>query len=257
MDRARQTSFALALLFALRCASAQSFDVATIKPTPQDWQGGRYLRMTGPRQFVATNYTPRVLVAAAYSLNPRAVEGGPAWMDAEHFDIAAVTPGEAQPTLDQQLAMVRALLADRFQLTFHREPKELPVYVLSLAKNGSKLKETLAPPTEQPDIVSRIAPGEVRLPARNASMPQFAAVLQRSVFDRPVLDQTGLTGRYDFDLEWTPEETQFDGLRRETPESTKPTLFAAMQEQLGLKLEATRALVSVISIDRIERPSEN
>ena len=213
--------------------------------------------MTGPQRFVATNYTPRVLIAAAYNLNPRAVEGGPAWLDSEHFDTVAATTGEVQPTHDQQLAMVRALLADRFKLGFHREEKELSVYVLGLAKSGSKLKESATPVSDQPDIVSRVTPGEVRLPARNATMPQFVAVLQRSVFDRPVLDQTGPTGRYDFDLEWTPDETQFDGLRRATPESTKPTLFTAMQEQLGLRLEATRALVSVIAIDRIERPSEN
>ncbi len=248
----------LITLFSTACMlSAQSFEVATVKPTPEDWQGGRYLRMTGPQRFVATNYTPRVLIATAYSLNPRAVEGGPAWMDSEHFNTVAATPGEAQPTLDQQLSMVRGLLADRFKLAFHRVDREMPVYVLSLAKGGSKLQETSARLAEQPDIVSRIGPDEVRLPARNATMQQFAAVLQRSVFDRPMLDQTGLTGRYDFDLEWTPDETQFDGLRRALQESTEPTLFTALQEQLGLKLESTRALVSVIAIDRIERPSEN
>ena len=88
-------------------------------------------------------------------------------------------------------------------------------------------------------------------------MAQFASVMQRSIFDRPVVDKTGLAGRYDFDLEWTPDETQFDGQRQETLESTKPGLFAAIQKQLGLRLEAAKGIVQALAIDRIERPSEN
>ncbi len=248
---------AIVFLVSAVSLSAQAFDVATIKPTPPDWQAGRYIRMNGSKRFEATNYTPRVLIAAAYRLNPNAVQGGPAWMDSESFDTVAVTPGEVPPTLDQQLSMVQSLLADRFKLAFHREERELPVYVLSLAKSGAKLKDSDAPPASDPEILNHIMPGEVRIPARNATMPQFTAVLQRSVFDRPVLDRTGLTGRYDFDLEWTPDESQFDGRWRGTAESTKPTFFAAIQEQLGLKFEATRAMVLVIAIDRIERPAEN
>ncbi len=236
---------------------AQAFDVATIKPTPEDWRGGRYFRMVGPGQWVATNYTPRVLIAAAYGVTPRAVEGGPSWLDSDHFDTVATTPSATQPPVDQQLAMLKTLLADRFALKFHMEQKELPAYVLSIAKGGPKLKESTQPPDGQPDIVNRVYPGWIGLPARNAAIPQFAAMLQRTVFDRTVVDKTGLAGRYDFDLEWTPDESQFGGQFSGSPESTKPGFFSALQEQLGLKLEATRALVSVLAIDHIERPSEN
>ncbi len=105
---------------------AQSFEVATIKPTPEDWRGGRYFRMVGPGQWVATNYTPRVLIAAAYGVTPRAVEGGPSWLDSDHFDTVAVTPGPVQPSVDQQLAMLKSLLTDRFSLKFHQEQKNSP-----------------------------------------------------------------------------------------------------------------------------------
>jgi len=95
------------------------------------------------------------------------------------------------------------------------------------------------------------------LPARNATIGQFAAMMQRAVLDRAVVDQTGLPGTYDFDLEWTPDENQFSGNLPRSVESTRPSLFVAMQEQLGLRLEATRGPVSALVIDRVERPSEN
>ena len=255
-----------ALLFAALGLFAQApaqrptfdaFDVATIKPTPADWRGGRYIRMPSPRRFVATNYTLRVLLGAAYNLTPRAILGGPAWLDSDHYDVIAATPGEIRPNLDEQMAMLRKLLGDRFMLRFHREEKEFSVYALSVAKGGLKLKESTASPDEDPVIVSQLYPGGVLLPARNATMAQFATVMQRSIFDRPVLDKTGLSGRYDFDLEWTPDETQFDGQRQETKESAKPGLFAAIQQQLGLRLESTKGIVQALAIDRIERPSEN
>jgi uncharacterized protein (TIGR03435 family) len=234
-----------------------AFEVATVKPTPPDWRGGRYIRMSSPQRFVATNYTLRVLIGAAYNLTPTAILGGAAWLDSDHYDIVAATPGSVHPNLDQQMSMLRKLLADRFKLTFHLQEKEFPVYLLTVAKNGPKLRETTAPPDDDPVIVSQIAPGTISLPARNATMTQFATVMQRSIFDRPVLDKTGLFGRYDFDLEWTRDETQFDGERRETQESAKPGLFTAIQQQLGLRLEAARGVVQAIAIDRIERPSEN
>ena len=239
----------------------ESFEVATVKPTPPEWTQGRYVRMQSAHQLVAKNYQLRMLIAFAYSLSPQAISGGPAWLDTDHYDILAETPGDVRPNLDEQLAMLRKLLADRFKLSFHREPKEFPVYTLSVAKSGSKLKEsTLSPdatPEGPPPLVFVIAPDSVRLPARYATMGELVAVMQRSAMDRPVLDKTGLTGRYDFDLEWMPDETQFGGLWLHLdPESRKPDLFAAMQ-QLGLRLEATKGLIDAMIIDRIERPSEN
>jgi uncharacterized protein (TIGR03435 family) len=237
-----------------------SFEVATIKPAVDS--PGRYIRMQSVNRFYAKGFTLNALVAAAYSLTPRAISGGPAWTDSDLYDILASTPGDIQPNLDEQMAMLRKLLTDRFQLTFHREPKELPVFALTTAKGGPKLKPSTAPPSELPYLINTVYPEEkggvrILLPARNATMMQFAAMLQRAVLDRAVVDQTGLSGRYDFDLEWTPDENQFGGNLPRSVDATRPSLFVAMQEQLGLRLEATRGPVSALVIDRVERPSEN
>src|SRR5579864_7968636 len=241
---------------------AQStFEVATIKPAAIDSQG-RYIRMQSVNRFYAKGCTLNALVAAAYSLTPRAISGGPAWTASDRYDILASTPGDIQPKLDEQMAMLRRLLTDRFQLTFHRESKELPVFAITVAKGGPKLKPSAAPAGTPPELINTIYPEEkggvrVVLPARNATLMQFAAMMQRAVVDRAVVDNTGLSGTYDFDLEWTPDESQFGGNLPRTVESTKPSLFTAMQEQLGLRLEATRGPVSALVIDRVERPSEN
>src|SRR6185295_12463233 len=102
-----------------------SFEVATIKPAAVD-SLGRYIRMQSTNRFYAKGFTLQALVAAAYSLTPRAISGGAAWTETDRYDILASTPGAVQPNLDEQMSMLRKLLTDRFQLTFHREPKELP-----------------------------------------------------------------------------------------------------------------------------------
>lgn len=212
-------------------------------------------------RFYAQGFSLQQLVAAAYGLTPRAISGGPAWTDSDLFDILASTPGGVQPNLDEQMAMLRQLLTDRFQLAFHREPKVLPVFAITVAKGGPKLKPS-ATPVGAPYLINTVFPDEkggvhIQLPARNATMAQFAAMMQRAVLDRSVVDQTGLAGMYDFDLEWTPDDGQFGGNLPRSVEPTKPSLFTAMQEQLGLRLEATRGPVSALVIDRVERPSEN
>ncbi len=160
--------------------------------------------------------------------------------------------------------MLRKLLSERFKLTFHREPKELSIYTLSIWKNGHKLRDSSVPSNPSPagpaPLIFIVSPQIVELPARNASMAELASVLQRSALDRPVVDKTGLPGRYDFDLEWTPDETQFGGAlgKPSNPDgSTVPGLFAALQQQLGLRLEAKRGTVDVLVIDGIGRPTEN
>jgi uncharacterized protein (TIGR03435 family) len=245
----------------LSLVACSLFEVATIKPAVID-QKGRYIRMQSVNRFYAKNSTLNALIAAAYSLTPRAISGGPAWTGSDVYDILASTPGDVQPNLDEQMGMLRKLLADRFQLTFHREPKELPVFAITVGKGGSKLKPSTAPPGTLPELINVIYPEDkggvhVMLPARNATIMQFAAMMQRGVLDRAVVDKTGLSGTYDFDLEWTPDESQFSGQLPRSVESTKPSLFAAMQEQLGLRLEATRGPVQALVIDRVERPSEN
>jgi uncharacterized protein (TIGR03435 family) len=237
-----------------------SFEVATVKPPAPDVKG-RYIRMESAHQFVARNHALHTLIAAAYNLSPRAILGGPAWFDSEHFDILAKTPGEVRPNLDEQMAMLRKLLADRFQLAFHHEPKEMAYYALMVAKGGPKMKEsTLAPdgsPQGPPPLIFVLAPQLVRLPARYATIGEFASVLQRAALDHPVVDKTGLSGRYDFDLEFAPDESVFGGILKAPDDATKPSLFSAVQQQLGLKLVATRGLVDAMVIDRAERPTEN
>jgi uncharacterized protein (TIGR03435 family) len=241
--------------------SFAEFDVATIKPTPPD-AAGRWIRMLSTHEFAAKNHALKTLVAAAYNLSPRAILGGPAWVDSDHYDIVAKAPGEVRPNLDEQMSMLRKLLAERFQLSCHRAQKELQVYALTVAKGGPKLKEsTLSPdatPEGPPPLIFVISPQLVRLPGRNATIAELASVLQRAALDNPVLDRTGLSARYDFDLEFTPDETLFGGvLGKGADDSAAPGLFAAIQQQLGLRVEATKGPVEVLVIDHVERPSEN
>jgi uncharacterized protein (TIGR03435 family) len=247
------------------------FEVATIKPTAPNFLG-RFIRMESTHQLVAKGHALNTLIAAAYNLNPRAISGGPAWIESDHYDILAKAPGEVRPNLDEQMAMLRKLLADRFKLTFHREKKEMSIYALTVAKGaskmtgsnvtGSKVKASAVSPDDSPigppPLIFVVTPPVVRLPARYATMAELASVFQRGALDRPVVDKTGLPGRYDFDLEFTPDETQFSGMLGRPPsDAPLPGLFAAIQQQLGLRLEATKGPVDVLVVDRAERPSEN
>jgi uncharacterized protein (TIGR03435 family) len=235
-----------------------TFEVATIKPMEPDAKSGRYITMQGNNRFVEKAYTLKLLIAAAYDLNPRTISGGPSWIESDHYDIVAVTPGQVRPTRQEQMSMLRNLLTDRFKLTFHREPREFSIYQLELSKGGSKLKETAAPndpPTVGPGVVY---PQRIVLPGRNATTGDLASLLQRAILDRPVVDKTGLSGRYDFDLEWAPDETQFGGdVPSAAADAPSAPLFSAIQQQLGLRLVATRGPVDALIVDKAERPSAN
>lgn len=265
MTRALPLLIALTGLAVAQQSKFEAFEVATIKPAgPQQPTAGRYVRMQSAHNFQAHNYTVNGLIAAAWSLNPRAISGGPGWVQSDAWEILAKTPGEARPTFDEQMTMVRRLLADRFNLSFHREKKEFAIYSISVLKSSPNLKVSPAPPDEAPNMTSTVYPASsggidyVHLPAHNVTMTQFAALLSRAILDRPVVDNTGLTDRYDFDLVWTPDETQFGGnLPPGPPDSARPGLFLAMQQQLGLKIEATRGPVEALVIDRVEKPSDN
>jgi uncharacterized protein (TIGR03435 family) len=236
-----------------------SFEVATVKPVDSDPKSGRFITMQGANRFVEKDYTLKLLIAAAYDLNPRTISGGPAWIGTDHYDILAVTPGDVRPDHDEQMTMLRNLLADRFKLTFHREPKVFSIYQLKLAKNGPKLKESTAR-SDDPVVVGPgvVYPQRIVLPGRNATMGNFVSLLQRAILDRPVVDKTGLSGRYDFDLEWAPDETQFGGdVPPATAAATSPPLFEAIQQELGLKLEATKGPVDALVVDTAERPAAN
>jgi uncharacterized protein (TIGR03435 family) len=235
-----------------------SFEVATIKPVDPDAKAGRYIIMQGNNRFVEKAYTLKLLIAAAYDLNPRTISGGPGWIESDHYDILAVTPGEVRPSHDEQMSMLRNLLADRFKLTFHREQKVFSIYELTVAKSGPKLKPSTAAPDDPPALISTVYPQRIVMPARNATMSDLSRLMQRAILDRPVVDKTGLSGRYDFDLEWVPDETQFGGEVPVAPaDAPSPPLFSAIQQQLGLRLEATRGPVAALVVDKAERPSAN
>ncbi len=235
-----------------------SFEVATIKPSKPDAQG-KGIGVRG-RELSTLNTSLADLMEFAYGLHPRQISGGPSWIDSERYDILAKPEGDGTPNDAQWKIMVQKLLAERFQLKFHHEQKELSVYAITIGKNGEKLTKSGGDPNGLPGIGMR-ALGN--LFANNASMKDFANMLQSVVLDRPVVDQTGLSGRFDFTLRWTPDETQFTGLSIKVPTpaaagpDAPPDFLTAMQEQLGLKITATRAPVDVYVIDKAEKYSEN
>jgi len=241
-----------------------AFEVATIKPATAELRTGRFIRMQSAQTFQVKNHTVNELIAAAHDLTLRAISGGPRWTESDRYDITARTPGETRPTYDEQMTMLRDLLHDRFGLTFHRERKVFSIYEITLEKSGPRLEPSPLQPDDPSNVTSMVFPASsggidhIVMPGRNASMAQFASVLQRAILDRPVVDRTGLTGRYNFELEWTPDENQFGGqLPAGRPDLPKPGLFEAVQKQLGLKITATRGPIDTLVIDRIERPSNN
>ena len=193
------------------------------------------------------------------------ISGGPAWVETDRYDVIAATPGDPRPSYDDQMRMLRKLLSDRFNLKFHRKKEEFAIFELTVTKNGAKLKPSSASPDEPYNVATTTlypaASGGIDhalLPARDITIQQFASVLQHAILDRPVVDNTQLTGRYDIDLEWTPDESNFGGtLPQGPPDSSKPGLFTAIQQQLGLKVEATRGLIDTLVIDGLARPSDN
>ncbi|MBZ5578051.1 MAG: TIGR03435 family protein [Acidobacteriia bacterium] len=235
-----------------------AFEVATIKPSDPS-RPGKLFSIRGGEVFTI-NTTVDDLITFAYGVHVRQVTGAPAWVESDKFDINGKPEGGALPNLNQFKVMVQKLLADRFQLVFHRDKKELTVYALTVGKNGPKLTKSESAGTV-PALLFR---GLGNLPARNATMEEFAGVMQGAVLDRPVVDQTGIQGRWDFQLLWTPDETQFAALRGPGPlpappdgAETQPDLFTAIQKQLGLKLESTKAPTEVFVVDKVEKPSSN
>jgi uncharacterized protein (TIGR03435 family) len=235
-----------------------AFEVATIKPSDPN-RPGKLFSIRGT-EVLTINTTVKDLIVFAYGMHVQQITGAPAWTDSDKFDITGKPEGGRLPNLNQMKTMIQKLLTDRFQLTFHHDKKQLTVYALTVGKNGPKLTKSESTGTV-PGLLFR---GLGNLPGRNATMEEFAGVLQAAVLDRPVVDQTGLTGRFDFQLLWTPDETQFAALRGPGPlptppegAETQPDLYTAIQQQLGLKLESTKAQTDVLVIDKVEKPSAN
>jgi uncharacterized protein (TIGR03435 family) len=239
-------------------AATPEFEAATIKPVKEPAPYRLHDSEEG-RRF-QTRYTSlNDLIVLAYGVDRRQVVGAPAWVTHDEYDVDAVADDGVKLDGNNKLfeAMLQKLLADRFQLTVHREQREMPVYALVVAKGGAKLK--VADPTSEQNNGCRSL-GVCFFTKETLS--GFARFMGFVVMDKPVVDKTGLTGEYDFELKWTPDDSQFAsmGVRPPTPNdnaNAPPGLFTAIQEQLGLKLEPQKTSAEVLVIDHVERPSEN
>jgi uncharacterized protein (TIGR03435 family) len=191
------------------------------------------------------NVTVKNCIRQAYHLKPYQVSGGPGWLSDDRYDVIAKAAGAASRS--QVMLMLQALLADRFKLTFHFEEKEMPIYSLVIAKNGPKIKEA----KDDGNGLEIGGDPQHALSARNISMAQFAGTLSRlQELDHPVVDRTGLKGVFNINLDFEAEDSA-------SPDKAGPSIFTALPEQLGLKLETTKGPVQILVIDHVERPSEN
>ncbi len=237
--------------------ASPTFEVATVKPAKPDEQGKAFI--VQGRRFKTINTTMNEILSFAYGVHAKQIVGAPAWFDTEKFDIDAQPDGEGAPNDKQWRGMLQKLIVERCKLTFHRDKRDLSVYVLSVAKTGPKLTRSEGDPNGLPGLSFR-AIGDLNV--HNANMYDFTNLMQNAVLDRPVVDQTGLAGRYDFTLKWTPDDSQFGGMGAKIPPTTDsantpPALYTAIQEQIGLKLDAMKAPADVLIIDHVEKPSEN
>jgi uncharacterized protein (TIGR03435 family) len=234
-----------------------SFDVATIKPSDTSSEHGTYFRTNG-HHVAAYNISVGELIVYAYGVHVKQIVGGPSSLLATHFDIDGLPDIEGHPNLKQSQLMFQKLLYSRFKLAFHNDSRELPAYAIQIAKDGPKPALTTPKPGEGMNFTYNC---QAILTVRNASIADIAKGMQEAFLDKPVVDQTGLNGRYDFKLRWTPDESQTycpsDPARSSDDPKARPGLYTAIQEQLGLKLTPTKAPVQVMVIDHLETPSEN
>jgi len=237
-----------------------SFEVATIKPNNSGANMMQGLTVDG-RNFATRASSLEDLIAFAFNVNKKQIVGAPDWVDNDRFDLAAVPDIEGDPSVDQLRTMVRKLVVERFKLTFHYEKRDLAAFVLTVGKNGEKLT-----PAQNnlplPNIGFGGGKTGMSMNAMSASLADFTSVLQMLVFDRPVVDQTGITGRYDIHFFFTPDESLFNGHPPKMPAlgegvEPAPSFFDSLQQTLGLKLEAKKTPVDVLVIDHVEKPSSN
>jgi uncharacterized protein (TIGR03435 family) len=226
-----------------------SFVAVTIKPhDPNDpCRGCSGFDAEGDRMKIR-NKSVSSIMQVAYAINPRQIVGAPDWFHNESFDIVCTTDTPGEPTSAQYLMMLQNLLADRFDLKFHHDTRELSVYAVTIAKGGPKIKA--AGPDEKASGDDMRNGQDQKISLISASSKDFAERIQLFV-DRPVVDHTGLTKKYDFSLHYTVDES------RAADPDAPPGLFTAIQEQLGLKLVPVKAPADVLVIDRVEWPSAN
>ena len=245
--------FSFAPAFAQAPAPQAEFEVASVKRNLSESRPWLVPPVGG--RFTATNVTLRLLIGVGW---PQKVSGGPSWVVTDGYDVSAVAP---KPNLsrDEFSLMMQNLLKDRFALRVHTETHEARVYVLLPAKNGLKLPDAKPEPClhgwKPPDADPQAGCGGMNVTSdsitnEKISMQWLASVLG-GVLGRPVLDRTGFTGSFKVDLEFAPLAPGSD------TDSTRPSIFAALEEQLGLRLESRKGTEEVLIIDHVERPSEN
>jgi uncharacterized protein (TIGR03435 family) len=248
-----------------------SFDVASIKVNTSGAQVSRMSAPSGTGRFEATNASVRALILLAYRLQGFQLTGGPSWIDTLRVDIEARAT-EATATRDEIERMLRALLAERFHLAIHREPRETAIYALMVARDDGRLGPRLqasttdcaasagargaAPQSPSGQLLcgTRISPTSIN--AGGMSMARLAVTLSGMV-GRLVTDDTRLTATYDLQLTFIPEQPPLGVTTPPPADPDAPSIFAAVREQLGLKLDARRGMVDVVVIDRVDPPDQN
>ena len=265
---------ALLVLF-FQDAKAPQFEVASIKPAAPEARGTR-IRNTPGGRIEITNMPLKELIVFAWRIQPFQISGGPAWMGTERYDISA--KAESTPKEGELPLMLQGMLADRFQLKTHMETKELPIYALVLSRKdgklGPKLTEskdggcTVPDRTQPPSRPEAGQPPPRYCGQQMMSMRTMTAVsvplsnivpMLARMMGRTVIDKTGLTGNYDITLEWAPDESMLPAdVPKPSPGETQgPSIFTALQEQLGLKLESQKGPVEILVIERAQKPSGN
>jgi uncharacterized protein (TIGR03435 family) len=238
------------------------FEVATIKPADPSKPGWALL-VNRSGMLNTHNTTLADLIKFTYDLHPKQVIGAPAWFDSDRFDVEAKPSVAGMPSIKQLQMMLQKLLSDRFSLEFHKDQKELSAYAITVAKGGEKIKKEENSDLPLPGFGGRPQSG---FNIRNATMAEFASMMQAQFMDLPVVDHTGFgTTRYTFILKFTPDPSMQPFGAAGAPPAAQPIaadpdappdLFNAM-EQLGLHVQKTKAPVDVMVIDKIEKPSPN
>jgi len=233
-----------------------AFEVATVKPSDPAKCCARNWSMIG-RHFATYNMNLKYLIQWAWSLQGKQVVGGPPWIDKARFDINGEIDGDGVPNQNQWKIAVQKLLIERFQLQIHHEKQKMPAFALTIAKGGPKLTPS-DPNVKAIQSMGFVGPAGQTMHGYgvNASIGDFIGELQRLTMNRPIVDQTGLTGVYTIRIVFTREEPDALGMT-ELPDTAAPNLLVALQEQLGLKLKGTTTPVDVIVIDHAEPPAAN
>jgi uncharacterized protein (TIGR03435 family) len=240
----RFAEIALLLIPAALAQTPQAFDVASIRPNHSGSTDSNVDSTAGGRLTV-TNETLRELIKLAFSVKGYQIVGAPGWIDSERYDIAAKTESTAKLSLEELKALLRALLADRFSMKSHRETKEGTIYTLRIGKDGSRL-------TRHDDGTGTKARASCgHLLGGRVTTAVLATMLSRQL-EHDATDETGLPGKYDFQLDWTPDAGPCPGAITD-----QPSIFTAVQQQLGLRLESAKGPVEILVIDHIQAPSEN